>query len=133
MLSLSVVEEIARHLAAGELSQREIARQLGVGRATVSAIARGKRGLYGRSEEPLPLEPELLDPPERCPQCGYLVHLPCLVCRTREYHRGRRILAAFSNGRPAAPPDARPRSKRRRGGCRNRASRNAAHRSHRTA
>jgi transcriptional regulator with XRE-family HTH domain len=122
MLSLSVVEEIARHLAAGELSQREIARRLGVGRATVSAIARGERGLYGRSEGLRPMEPEMLDPPERCPKCGYLVHLPCLVCRTREYCRGRRIAAALSSGRPAPPRGERPRPRRRRRRCAGRVS-----------
>lgn len=131
MLSLAVVEEIAHHLAAGELSQREIARRLGIGRTTVSAIAREKRGLYGRNEES-PTEPETLAPPKRCPKCGYLVYLPCLVCRTREYSRGRRILDALSNGRPAPPHGARPRPKRRRRRCWTRISGNGARPAHDT-
>ncbi|MGD9636618.1 MAG: helix-turn-helix domain-containing protein [Pirellulales bacterium] len=116
MLSLSVVEEIARQLASGQLSQREIARRLGVSRATVSAVALGKRGLHGRTAALEPQEPERLDPPERCPKCGYLVHLPCLVCRTREYRRARRVLAALSNGRTAHAPRARRQPQRRRCG-----------------
>jgi transcriptional regulator with XRE-family HTH domain len=114
MLSISLVEEIARQLAEGKLSQREIARRLGVGRATVSAIARGKRGLYGRSEESESLEPDRLDPPQRCAVCGYRVHLPCLVCRTREYRLGRRILGAHANGRTRPLRDAPARRTRRR-------------------
>jgi Helix-turn-helix domain len=123
MLSISVVEEIADHLAEGKLSQRAISRRLGVSRATVSAIARGKRGLYGRSEESQMLEPNLLEPPQRCDSCGYRVHLPCLVCRVREYRRGREILAAHGNGRPKPSRDARTRrSPRRRRRCRNAAA-----------
>lgn len=118
MLSLSVVEEIAAQLRSGALSQREIARKLGVGRATVSAIANGRRGLHGRSVEQVPQESEPLDPPERCSRCGYLVHLPCLVCRTREYRRGRRILSALANGRPATPRGSQQRPVRRRRNCR---------------
>lgn len=114
MLSLSVVEEIARQVAAGTLSQREIAQRLGVSRSVVSAIARGKRGLHGRAPALLPLEPEPLDPPMRCPKCGYRVHFPCLVCRTREYRRARRILSALSVGRPARPPRPGRQRKRRR-------------------
>ena len=123
MLSISVVEEIARELAEGNLSQRAIARKLGVSRATVSAIALGKRGLHGRSDElPMP-EPNLLDPPQRCAACGYRVHLPCLVCRTREYRRGRQLLGAHANGRPKPSRDARTRrTRRRRRRCRHEAA-----------
>lgn len=103
MLSLAVVEEIAFHLDAGQLTQREIARRLRVGRATVSAIAQGRRGIYGRVANPEPPKPEMPAPAVRCPQCGYLVHLPCLVCRAREYCRARRILAQLASRRPAAP------------------------------
>jgi DNA-binding XRE family transcriptional regulator len=93
MLPLAVVEEIRRLLDEGTLSQRKIAAKLGISRGTVGAIASGKRGLYGR--EPDPDEPELtaLDtPPERCRGCGAMVHMPCLLCRTRRYVEQQRRL-----------------------------------------
>jgi len=85
MLSPGVVEEIRRLLAAGQWSLRKIARELGVSRGTVSAIAHGKR------QEPLPRAPDddllfaPIGPLRRCPGCGGLVHLPCLLCRVRQW------------------------------------------------
>jgi hypothetical protein len=103
MHSLSIVHEIDRLLNEGQLSQREIARRLRVSRGTVSAIANGERGLYGRSagdtDSPAAERDQL---PERCPKCGFLVHLPCLVCRTREYRQGRQALAKLAARRPAS-------------------------------
>ena len=43
MLSAAMVREIRRLLEAGRLSQRQIARKLGVSRGVVSAIALGRR------------------------------------------------------------------------------------------
>jgi hypothetical protein len=85
MLSPSVVEEVRRLLAAGQWSMRKIARELAVSRGTVSAIAHGKR------QEPLPRasDDDLLfasiGPLQRCPGCGGLVYLPCLLCRVRQW------------------------------------------------
>lgn len=91
MLSLSVVEEIDRLLKEGELSQRKIAARLGVSRGTVSAIASGHRGLYGKEPDSHNDDPLHHDsPPERCPRCGFFVYMPCLVCRARAYRRRRR-------------------------------------------
>ena len=86
MLPLATVEEVRRLIDEGQLSQRKIAQKLGISRGTISAIASGKRGIYGR--EPDPEEPTLacLDvPPERCNGCGATVYKPCVLCRTREY------------------------------------------------
>jgi hypothetical protein len=102
MLSLTIVEEIGRLLGEGQLSRRKIARKLSVSRSTVCAIASGQRALYGKQSEPDAPNPELL-PPERCPKCGYLVEMPCLVCRAREYRHGRRDLAALSGQRSPTP------------------------------
>ena len=94
MLSLALVQEVRRLLDEGELSQRKIAKKLGVSRGTVGAIASGRRGLYGR-------EPDEEDdslccievPPERCPSCGGMVYMPCVLCRAREYRsREKRLL-----------------------------------------
>jgi hypothetical protein len=95
MLALTIVEEIARLLGEGQLSRRKIAERLGVSRSTVCTIANGRRALFGKQPEPDQPNRESL-PTERCPKCGYLVQMPCLVCRTREYRHGRRVLAALS-------------------------------------
>ena len=92
MLPIALVNEIDSMIREGALSHRKIAAHLGVSRGVVSAIANGRRGLYG--QDPLetysPLAPT--SPPTRCPVCGYRVYLPCLVCRTREHHQRRIIL-----------------------------------------
>jgi hypothetical protein len=119
MLPLSIVEEIDRLLKAGQLSQRKIAASLRVSRGTVSAIANGRRALFGRTPEQ-EIESQLVDfPAERCPKCGFFVHPPCLVCRTREYRHGRRVLAALAAERtPAARRRQRLPARRHRRTCR---------------
>jgi len=110
MLTLSIVEEIARLLDEGTLSQRKIAARLGVSRGTVGAIASGRRGVYGKESPPDAAEP--LDggtPPERCPCCGYFVSQPCLVCRTRQYRdRQRRMRTVVADVRRATSPHLLP-------------------------
>jgi hypothetical protein len=95
MLPITLVNEIDQMIREGTLSHRKIAAHLGVSRGVVNAIARGKRGLYGHDPlETSPLTPT--SPPTRCPDCGYRVYLPCLICRTRDHHRRQimlRILA----------------------------------------
>lgn len=102
MLALSLVIEVDRLLKVGELSQRQIAARLGVSRGIVSAIANGQRALYGRTNEADQASDAPTLPAERCPKCGFLVHMPCLVCRTREYRQGRRVLAALAADRNPA-------------------------------
>lgn len=87
MLSQSLILEIDRLLKEGQLSQRKIARRLGVSRGTISAIARGRRRLHGKESR----REKRSARPARCPVCGYRVYLPCMICRAREYreqHRG---------------------------------------------
>jgi hypothetical protein len=92
MLALSLVEEIERLLTEGTMSQRKIAKRLGISRGTVAAIASGRRGLYGRDEESDDHDPHVhLSPPERCPICGYLVYMPCLVCGAREHQHWQKV------------------------------------------
>lgn len=93
MLTPGKVEEVRRLLALGNVSQRQIARQLRVSRGTVSAIASGKRPDYPIRT---PEEPELLLPPVRCPGCGGMVHPPCRACRVRKF-RARQL--ALKRGR----------------------------------
>jgi hypothetical protein len=85
MIALSQVEEIRRLLHGGKLSQRAIARQTGVSRSTVQAIAEQRhsqgldRGGAGLREGFTP--PNGL--PVRCPGCGAKVEMPCLACYVR--------------------------------------------------
>jgi hypothetical protein len=93
MLSIAIVEQIDRLLKDGQVSQRKIAKQLGVSRGTVAAIASGRRGLYGKEPDSLAsasLTPH--SPPVRCPECGCLIYMPCLVCRARNYRQQRKLL-----------------------------------------
>ncbi|MDZ4656243.1 MAG: hypothetical protein SH868_01555 [Bythopirellula sp.] len=86
MLPLKLIQEVRRLVEAGELSQRQIAIQVGVSRGVVSAIASGKRGLYGRESDSLNEETNYNRlPPHRCPGCGARVSMPCVLCRAREY------------------------------------------------
>lgn len=91
MLPLSVVLEIRRLLSETDLSQRAIAARLGVARDTVRAIASGRRSLEprpaGRDRTPRRYYVKPVTVPQRCPECGGLVHMPCRLCRVREYQR----------------------------------------------
>ena len=93
MLPKALVDEVNRLLHEGKLSQRKIAGRLGVSRATVSAIASGRRGLYGREPEGERTLGRGGSPPARCPRCGYRVYMPCLVCRSRDYRREQQLAA----------------------------------------
>ena len=84
MIAPSTELEIRRLLQQGKLSQRQIALSVGVSRGTVNAIARGKRPhstRRGTWDEPSPVGP--VGPLRRCPTCGGLVQMPCLLCRIR--------------------------------------------------
>lgn len=91
MIHPDIVQEVLRLLAEDRLSQRGIARQLRISRGTVLAIAKGRRpdyeALRRRRRADLPQ-----GPPVRCPGCGGLVQMPCLLCRVRaqkEHERSR--------------------------------------------
>ncbi len=84
-------------LAEGKMSQRQIARHVGIGRATVQAIAAGNRAEHMRAlarraemQETEGLFPS--GPPVRCPGCGGKVCLPCRLCLIRQY-RARQVSA----------------------------------------
>jgi hypothetical protein len=110
MLPLTVVLEIRRLLSESELSQRAIAARMGVARDTVRAIASGRRNLdshtadRGRTPRRYYVKP--LTVPQRCPGCGGLVHMPCRLCRVRDYQRRheliRRLPLVCANPKSAA-------------------------------
>jgi transcriptional regulator with XRE-family HTH domain len=91
MIALDVADEIKRLLDEGNLSQRRIARQLGVSRGTVHAIARGKRPDYRTRKREREDEFVATGAPwGRCPTCGGMVQMPCLACRVRAIREERR-------------------------------------------
>jgi hypothetical protein len=85
MITPATVAEIRRLLVEEGLSQRHVAQRTGVSRGTVHAIAAGKRPDYelrGRNFDADFSPPN--GPLRRCPECGGMVHVPCLLCRVRE-------------------------------------------------
>ncbi len=83
MIPPSVICQIRRMLAEGDVSQRRIAKITGISRATIGAIANGKRPDYHerRSDELEFIRP--MGPPVRCGGCGGLVWMPCRLCHIR--------------------------------------------------
>ncbi len=105
MLSKTVIEEIGRLLAEGQLSQRRIAAKLRVSRGVVGQIATGRRGLHGRVANPdtrADIDYQVA-PTGRCLTCGVWVHLPCIACRAQEYRARREPLPFDSPSDPIAP------------------------------
>jgi transcriptional regulator with XRE-family HTH domain len=92
MHTTAIVQEIDRLLQDRQLSQRQIAALLGVSRSTVSAIASGRRDLYGKEPHQTHVLRVPATPPARCPHCGYRVYMPCIICRTREREQRQRYL-----------------------------------------
>ncbi|REJ69243.1 MAG: XRE family transcriptional regulator [Planctomycetota bacterium] len=87
MIAEETEREIDRLLALGKYSRREIARRTAVSHSTVARIANGTRQPRPHPEERLA---EILarrdeGPPRRCPDCGGMVFMPCLLCDARLY------------------------------------------------
>ncbi len=91
MIRSSVVEKIHRLLRAGRLSQRKIARQVGVSRGTVGAIAHQERPDYEARRRRQEAEFEFpTGPAVRCPDCGAMTQMPCLACGVRAWREKQR-------------------------------------------
>ncbi len=89
MIAPSVVQEVRRLLAQGNLSQRKIAGITRISRGSVGAIASGKRSDHGSLRRAAKDElPAPTGPPQRCPGCGGMVYMPCRLCRTRALKAG---------------------------------------------
>ncbi len=90
MLLSGTVQEIHRLLAEAKLSHRQIAASTGVARATVAAIAGGKRAECSRRHtEKEGDREEPRSPIGRCPSCGGRVYLPCRLCLVRAWQKER--------------------------------------------
>ena len=102
MIAVAIVDQVKDLLARGELSQRTIARRLGISRGTVHAIAAGKRSDRvgrlqpklgdGGHESSVGLLADFIVPAGlhlRCPGCGGKVQMPCLACYVRSLQQKR--------------------------------------------
>jgi len=96
MLKRAMVRQVERLLARG-LSQRRVARVLGISRTTVQTIAQGRhptqqgKGQSNGAIENEPADCGLEGELGRCPGCGRRVFLPCLACQV-ESAKTRRLL-----------------------------------------
>jgi hypothetical protein len=102
MIAAALVDEARRMLRETRLSQREIAKRLGLSRGSVNAIASGKRrdrGHRPRQEEDAFIPPTGL--PRRCPGCGGLAQMPCLACYIRAKNEAKRTARPSPARRPA--------------------------------
>ncbi|MBI3838414.1 MAG: hypothetical protein HY288_10840 [Planctomycetia bacterium] len=84
MIALVKIKEAQRLLAEGKLSHRKIAQATGISRATVGAIASGRRPDYEARQRARASANEPLGPLGRCPGCGGLVYMPCRLCGARK-------------------------------------------------
>ncbi|HZZ71847.1 MAG TPA: hypothetical protein VFE24_06310 [Pirellulales bacterium] len=90
MIDPSIILEIRRLLAEGQLSHRRIGLKCGVSRMTVFNISSGRR--RDRPDRPSAWDDDRpLGPAERCPSCGGMVFTPCRLCRIRAQVAARRI------------------------------------------
>lgn len=101
MIAPTKIKEVQILIAQGEFSQRKIARMTGVSRATIGAIAAGKRPDYEERQRLRQLEAaeEPAGPVERCPGCGGLVHMPCRLCRVRRIKAQEQAALQFYRSR----------------------------------
>lgn len=103
MLTDEMVAEINQLLKSTTISQRAIARRLGINRETVNRIANGARfdpSAHRRAKEAL--EPRDIEP-IRCHGCGSKITvIPCLTCKLRKMDRqgraARRFAESWQNG-----------------------------------
>jgi hypothetical protein len=90
MVPAEIVATIRRLLAAGELSQRAIARHVAVSRGVVAAVAAGKEmACYRRHSRTDRSSSTETGAPRRCPGCGGLAYFPCRLCRVRAWMQRR--------------------------------------------
>lgn len=84
MIAAVVIDKIRDLLAEGEDSRRKIAQQMGVSRGTVNTIAQGKRPDITCKRVSVDPDPAPFSGlPTRCPGCGGMVQMPCLLCHVR--------------------------------------------------
>lgn len=89
MIPPSTILEIQRLLKKKHYGRRKIAKRLRVSLGTVVAVATGVRQVKDYLDHPLEREPA--KETRRCPSCGALVNMPCMLCQTREMLAGHQL------------------------------------------
>ena len=113
MITWEVVEEIQEMLASGRMSSRQISKRTRVSRSTIDRIEMGERQSR-RPDVVVDLEGDLgqenstqadsrqgelkqgsdygwhCGTPRRCPDCGGMVYMPCLLCDASLFRERRR-------------------------------------------
>jgi hypothetical protein len=100
MIAAHLFKQVQQLLAEGKLSHRKIERITGVSRGTIGAIASGKKGIGPRSEDDTAVSDV---PPERCPDCGGMVYMPCRSCHTQKAMAMSATLRALVKTRARRP------------------------------
>ena len=80
-----VTVDFILQLSLSGLSQRKIARKVGVARETVRRVLSGKR--QKRNRISCGDLPSRFGKPSRCDECGGFVYKPCLACTVRSRER----------------------------------------------
>lgn len=88
MIKNDVIKRINQLVKRGKLSQRQIAKNVGVSRGTVHAVAKGRR----LEHDPNAMKKTSIwvipsGRPKRCPHCGSCVRMPCLACQIIAMHQ----------------------------------------------
>lgn len=110
MISQIKADEVQKLLCEGRHSQRKIARETGVSRGIVSAIAHGRRPNYAEIRRDRGDPPGVFDGPlERCPGCGGRAYMPCRLCFVRAI-RSRRHSTSDTALHPTYRIMSRPRA-----------------------
>ena len=81
MIKNDIIQKILHLVDQDKMSQRKIAKQLGVSRGTVQAVVHGRRTEHNPSAMKVASWVVPSGPPKRCPHCGGLVQMPCLACQ----------------------------------------------------
>jgi hypothetical protein len=104
MLADETVQMVKQLLASTMLSQREIARRVGVNRETVNRIAHEARfDAAEHKRAAAAAEPNQLVEPIRCHGCGGLIIVtPCPLCKVRKMIRQQTLLHRFVMSERAA-------------------------------
>ena len=96
MIAEEKIREAELMLARGKLSQRKIAEITGLSRGMVGLIAGGKRKIQVKTVD-LNMPPEPKGPPVRCPGCGAMAQMPCVLCHLKKLAADNNPIMQSSN------------------------------------
>ncbi len=105
MLTTNQVELVRRLLSEGK-SQRAVRAQTRIARGTIADIAHDRRPDYETIRQARRAEKRTKPrgPREQCPGCGYVVYMPCRICRARRW----RLFSLVWNGSKPVPELQKP-------------------------